>query len=169
MSAVSSPDDDRVALYLAQLQDELANVQPRVRERVVRDVAVRIAKAREDDGDVRAVLAEVGDPRDIAAGVRERHGVLERSSWREIAAIVLLPFGGVVIPIAGWFVGLYFLWSSPVWTMREKTWATLVLPFGTLGPLLLLGRRPLYGLLLALPVATAVMLAVSLARRTRAT
>jgi uncharacterized membrane protein len=161
---VSGPDDDRVALYLAQLQDELANVEPRVRERVVHDVAVRIERARDEGGDVRAVLAEVGDPRDIAAGVRERHGVLERSSWREIAAIVLLPFGGVVIPIAGWFVGLYFLWPSPVWTVREKVWATLVLPFGALGPLLLVGRNPLYALLLVLPVATGVRLTVSLAR-----
>jgi hypothetical protein len=161
---MSGPDDDRVALYLAQLQDELRNVRPRVRDRVVGDVARRIAAAREEGGDVRAILAEVGDPLDIAADVRERHGVLERSSWREIAAIVLLPFGGVVIPVAGWFVGLYFLWSSPVWTRLQKVAATLVLPFGALGPLLLVGRHPLYALLLLLPLASGIWLTVSLAR-----
>jgi hypothetical protein len=162
---VPGADDDLVALYLAQLQDELRNVSPRVRERVVHDVAVRIAAAREGGGDVGSVLAEVGDPLDIAADVRERHGILERSLWREVAAILLLPFGGVVIPVAGWFIGLYLLWASPVWTRVEKTAATLVLPFGALGPLLLVGRDPLYAVLLLLPLATAVLLAVSLARR----
>ena len=120
-----SDADDLVARWLAQLQDELRNVDARVRDRVVRDVARRIAAERETGGaDVRAILAEAGDPLDIAADVRERHGVRERSNWREIAAVVLLPFGGVVIPFAGWFVGLYFLWSSPVWTVREKAGAT---------------------------------------------
>lgn len=153
-----------MALYLAQLQDELANVRPRVRDRVVGEVARRIRDAREEGEPVDEILAEVGDPLDIAADVRERHGVLERSRWREIAAIVLLPFGGVIIPVAGWFVGVYFLWASPVWTRLEKVMATLVLPFGALIPLLLVSRDPLYALLLVLPLATGVRLTVSVAR-----
>ena len=155
-------DDDLVALYLAQLQDELRNVARPVRDGAVRDVAVRIAAARDRGDDVREVLDEVGDPLDIAADVRERHGVLERSGWREVAAIVLLPFGGVVIPIAGWFAGLYFLWSSPVWTVREKVGATLLLPCGTLFPLLLVGRSPLYALALAAPIGSSAYLALRL-------
>jgi hypothetical protein len=155
-------DDDLVALYLAQLQDELRNVAPRVRDRVVREIAVRIAAEREAGGDVRQILAETGDPLDIAADVRERHGVRERSNWREVAAVLLLPFGGVVIPVAGWFVGLFLLWSSPVWTVREKLAATLLLPCGTLGPLLLVGRSPYYALLLAAPLASAGYLALRL-------
>src|SRR5690348_11698903 len=158
---MSTPDDDRVARYLATLQDELRNVAPRVRDRVVRDVATRIAERR-DDEDVRSILADVGDPLDIAAGVRERHGVRERSNWREIAAILLLPFGGVVIPIAGWFVALFFLWSSPVWTAREKVGATLLLPGGTLGPLLLISRNAYLAFGLVIPLATATYLSVRL-------
>ena len=157
-----SDADDLVARWLAQLQDELRNVDARVRERVVRDLAGRIAAEREAGGDTAAILAEAGDPLDIAADVRERHGVRERSNWREIAAVVLLPFGGVVIPFAGWFVGLYFLWSSPVWTVREKAGATLVLPFGVLLPLLLLARSPIYGVALLAPAATGVYLALRL-------
>jgi uncharacterized membrane protein len=161
---MSTPDDDRVARYLATLQDELRNVSPRVRDRVVRDVATRIADRRGDE-DVRAILADVGDPLDIAADVRERHGVRERSGWREIAAIVLLPFGGVVIPIAGWFVALYFLWSSPVWTVRAKVAATLLLPGGTLGPLLLIGRAPAAAIVLLLvPLASSAYLSVRVKR-----
>jgi len=164
MGPVPRPDDDRVALYLATLQDELRNVRPRVRERVVRDVARRIADERDEGRDVRAVLEEVGDPLDIAADVRERHGVVERSLWREIAAVALLLFGGVVIPIGGWFGGVYLLWSSPVWTRAEKVLGTAVIPFGALGPLLLVGRQPLYALLLLLPAASAARLMVSAAR-----
>ena len=77
---------------------------------------------------------------------------------------MLLPFGGVVIPVAGWFVGLYFLWSSPVWTPFEKVMATLVLPFGALIPLLLVSRDPLYALLLVFPLVTGIRLTVSVAR-----
>jgi uncharacterized membrane protein len=158
-----SDADDLVARYLAQLQDELRNVDARVRDRVVGEVASRIAAEREAGAaDVRSLLAEAGDPLDIAADVRERHGVRERSNWREIAAVVLLPFGGVVIPFGGWFVGLYFLWSSPVWTVREKLGATLVLPFGVLLPLLVLGRSPLFAFALLAPVATGVYLALRL-------
>jgi hypothetical protein len=157
-----STDDDRVALYLAQLQDELRNVARPVRDGVVRDVARRIAAARKRGDDVREILDDAGDPLDIAADVRERYGVLERSSWREVAAIVLLPFGGVVIPIAGWFVALYFLWTSPAWTVREKVAATLVLPCGTLFPLLLIGRNALFAVALAAPLAAAAYLALRL-------
>ena len=154
--------DDLVAAYLAQLQDELRNVRAAVRGRVVREIAVRIADERASGRETREVLDEMGDPLDIAADVRERHGVVERSSWREVAAVVLLPFGGVVIPVGGWFVGLFFLWSSPVWTVREKLAATLVLPFGTLVPLLLIAHGSLYALLLLLPFATSGYLALRL-------
>lgn len=151
-----------VALWLAELQDELRNVDPRVREHVVRERARSIAAARKAGDDARAALAEAGDPLDIAADVRERHGVRERSSWRELAAIVLLPFGGVVIPVAGWFGALYFLWTSPVWTTREKLGATLVLPGGTLLPFLLLSRSAWYAAALVAPLGTAAYLAVRL-------
>ncbi len=161
---MTTADDDLVAVYLAQLQDELRNVAAPVRDRVVRDVAGRIEAEREQSatGDVRAILAGVGDPLDIAADIRERHGVRERSNWREIAALVLLPFGGVIVPVGGWFVGLWLLWSSPVWRRTEKIVATLVLPEGALFPLLLVGRSLLYALLLLAPAAVVTHLALRL-------
>jgi hypothetical protein len=60
------------------------------------------------------------------------------SSWREVAALVLLPFGGVIVPVAGWFVGVFFLWASGAWTRSEKLLGTLIVPGGLLLPLLLL-------------------------------
>jgi uncharacterized membrane protein len=162
LAAVPTADDDRVAAYLAQLQDELRNVAPRVRDRVVHDAAVRIAAEREAGGDVREILAGAGDPLDVAADVRERFGVRERSGWREVAALLLLLFGGVAIPVAGWFAGAYLLWSSSAWTAREKIAATVVIPFGALGPLLLISRNVLWVLLLLAPIAVDTYLALRL-------
>ena len=68
----------------------------------------------------------------------------------------------MVIPVAGWFVGLYFLWTSPVWTRREKVVATLVLPCGALGPLLLIGRSGLAAVALLAPLGVACYLALQL-------
>ena len=153
-----------MALYLATLQDELRNVDGRVRDRAVGETARRIRDAREDGRGLDEILEEEGDPLDIAADVRERYGVRERGVWREIAAIILVLFGGVIIPIAGWFVGLYFLWSSPVWTVRMKLAATLLWPWGALGPLLLAGSDPVYGVLLAVPAGTTLVLSLRLRR-----
>jgi hypothetical protein len=100
-----------------------------------------------------------------------------RSSWREVAALVLLPFGGVIVPVAGWFVGVFFLWASDTWTGREKLVGTLIVPGGLLLPLMLLtpgfpgsggsGVRSivLCSVLLAAPLATVLFLALRLRRR----
>lgn len=56
---------------------------------------------------------------------------------REVAALLLLPFGGFLY-LVGWLVGVAFLWTSDRWTSTEKLLGTLVLPFGYL-PVLMLG------------------------------
>jgi hypothetical protein len=47
----------------------------------------------------------------------------------EWAAILLLLLGGFVFYV-GWIAGLVLLWSSRVWTTREKLVGTLVVPGG---------------------------------------
>lgn len=61
----------------------------------------------------------------------------QKGTWREVAALILLPLGGIVLPVLGWFVGVYLLWTSTVWTSREKLLGTLVLPLGLFGAALL--------------------------------
>jgi hypothetical protein len=69
---------------------------------------------------------------------RERFEVRRRpAGWREIAALVLLPVGGLILPLVGWFVGLILLWASDAWTTREKLLGTLVIPGGLLVPFFL--------------------------------
>jgi hypothetical protein len=142
--SMASSADNMVGRYLAQLDDELRNVPAQRRREVMQAIAGRIAASRkelvtETDADVRAILYGVGEPADIGAATRERFGVEERrSNWREIAALILLPFGGVIVPVAGWFLGVFFLWVSEAWTPRDKLIGTLVVPGGLLLPLVLL-------------------------------
>ena len=53
----------------------------------------------------------------------------DRRSWREWAAVVLLPLGGFALGV-GWLVGLVLLWSSRLWTTRDKVIGTLIVPGG---------------------------------------
>src|SRR6266508_4791871 len=52
----------------------------------------------------------------------------------EIAALILLPLGGIILQVIGWFIGVILLWSSRVWTTGEKLAGTLLFPGGLLLP-----------------------------------
>ena len=48
----------------------------------------------------------------------------------EIAALILLPLGGIILQVIGWFIGVILLCSSRVWTTGEKLAGTLLFPGG---------------------------------------
>ncbi|HEY1511888.1 MAG TPA: hypothetical protein VGF93_22975 [Solirubrobacteraceae bacterium] len=82
------------------------------------------------DAQALTVLDRLGDPEAIIAAetpdsdeLRARRGP---SDW---AAIILLLFGGFILGV-GWFAGVVLLWSSRVWTTRDKWIGTLLLPGG---------------------------------------
>ena len=76
------------------------------------------------------VLERLGSPGDIVEAERPPvHGSADRRSWREWAAVILLPLGGFAFGV-GWLVGLVLLWSSRLWTTREKLIGTLIVPGG---------------------------------------
>jgi len=50
----------------------------------------------------------------------------------EIATVILLGLGAVVIPILGPLVGLILLWSSSQWTRRQKRIGTAITVLPTL-------------------------------------
>jgi hypothetical protein len=60
-----------------------------------------------------------------------------KRAWVEVATLVLLPLGGVILPIVGWFVGVVLLWVSDAWTTRDKLLGTFVVPGGLTLPLYL--------------------------------
>jgi hypothetical protein len=122
--------DALILRYLQDLERELYDLPASRRQELLDEVGEHIATARagldpETEAGVRTMLERLGDPADIAAEARERSGVQRpparpATPWLEVIAIVLL-----VIPFAGWLVGVVLVWLSRLWTTRDKLIGTL--------------------------------------------
>jgi len=122
--------DALILRYLQQLESQLGDLPANRRQELLDEVQEHIAAARADlepetGAGVRSLLERLGDPADIAAEARERVGVQRppvrpSTPWLEVIAIVLL-----VIPFAGWVVGVVLVWLSRLWTTRDKLIGTL--------------------------------------------
>ena len=153
-----------VAEYLSRL-DEVAHRLPAdQRTELVDGIREHLDSALAgvdpaNEAQVRAVLDRLGAPEEIVADAVEDG----RPSWsgstgggapswstvgsapatqagsglgvREILAVILLPIGGVILPVLGWFIGVVLLWTSDRWTTRDKIIGTFVWPGGYLLPL----------------------------------
>jgi hypothetical protein len=63
--------------------------------------------------------------------------VPRKAGWKEVGALIMLPIGGVLLPVLGWFIGIVLLWISDAWSTRDKLVGTLLFPGGLLLPLAL--------------------------------
>lgn len=133
---MKSTADKLVDNYVRRLDAELGGL-PRARRReLVQEISEHIAEARsglvsQSEAEIRTLLDRLGDPADIGAEARERFGVRPpKRGWLEVAALVLVLVGGVVLPVIGWFVGLVLLWVSDAWSGRDKLIGTFVVPGG---------------------------------------
>lgn len=130
--------------YLKQLDSELADLPRLRRKEIVEEISEHVAEARaaspsQGEAEIRTLLDRLGDPAEIAGEARDRFGVQPRKSRTlEIATLVLLLLGGVVLPVIGWLIGVVLLWVSDAWDSRDKLIGTLVVPGGLLLPLALL-------------------------------
>jgi hypothetical protein len=120
------------------LQSELADLPRARRSEILDEISGHIAAAQaESEVDIRNLLDRVGEPVEIAEDARQRLGVRrQKTGALEVVALVLLAIGGLVVPVAGWLLGVALLWASGVWTVREKLLGTLVMPGGLSFPLL---------------------------------
>lgn len=95
------------------------------------------------------------------------HGTGARIPPRDLLAVVGLVVGSLVLPVAGWLVGLVLLWVSPTWTVPEKLVGTAVWPGGLLLPLALpflpIGAQLMRSPALAMAVITVLVLGPMLA------
>jgi hypothetical protein len=138
---MKSTTDKLVEDYLDRLDDALAELPRSRRRELVQEIEDHIAEARaeldpDDDLGVRNLLDRIGDPSEIAAEAAGGQSLeVPRARWRDVAALILLPIGGVVIPFLGWVVGVALLWVSDAWNTREKLIGTFVIPGGLLVPL----------------------------------
>lgn len=120
--------------YLKRLRNAARSLPRGRRDDLLADIESHLAESAAlgaSEADVRTALDRLGDPDQIVAAEQDgepgqRRGPLE---W---GAIILLLVGGVVIPVIGWIVGVLLLWISQVWTTREKSIGTLVVPGGLL-------------------------------------
>lgn len=133
--------DHVIEEYLKQLRAELKDL-PRARRRELeQEISEHIAQARADlasesEAEIRTLLDRLGDPAEIAAEARERLGAQPRRARAlDVATLVLLLVGGVLVPVLGWLVGVVLLWVSDAWSARDKLIGTLVVPGGLLLPL----------------------------------
>jgi hypothetical protein len=81
------------------------------------------------DHEALEVLERLGPPGDIIEAEQPAGRSPVRRGLREWAAVILLPLGGFAFGV-GWLVGLILLWSSRLWTTRDKLIGTLFIPGG---------------------------------------
>ena len=138
---VASNADKLVAEYLKALDSELRGLPRSRRGELTQEISEHIAEARsgleaDDEAGVREILERLGAPAEIASA--ENPAGPARAGWTEVVALILLPIGGIIVPIVGWVVGAVLLWVSDAWSTKDKLIGTLLFPGGLLIPLALL-------------------------------
>lgn len=127
-----------VERYLHELDRELQDLPTNRRHELLDEIREHIGSALEEapsreEAEVRNVLERLGDPTEIAEEARQRFGIRRAEPGiRETLALVLLPIGGVLIPVLGWIVGAILLIGSRVWSTQEKVIGMLLFPGGLL-------------------------------------
>jgi uncharacterized membrane protein len=168
---MSTDDDQLVEDYLRELHIVAQGLPADRRDELVEEITAHIAEARQSDGSplaVRNILDRLGDPADIVRAAADTppgsqawsgasssagHPAGQpatqpgRAGALELAAVLFLLLGGIVIPVLGWFIGVVLLWMSPRWTAKDKLLGTLVWPGGLLAPALLVVAGAAAGLL----------------------
>ena len=130
-------DHPAVAAYLARFDAVSAHLPASRRQELRADLLEHLADAvpaGADDAAIRAALDRLGPPEDI---VRAEQGdqpaapppTAPRGLAHEGLAVAFLTVGSFV-PVIGWLVGVVLLWTSRLWTTREKVAGTLLVPFG---------------------------------------
>ena len=138
---LASNADKLVAEYLKALDSELRGLPRSRRRELTQEISEHIAEARsgleaDDEAGVREILERLGAPAEIASA--ENPAGPARAGWTEVVALILLPVGGIIVPIVGWVVGAVLLWVSDAWSTKDKLIGTLLFPGGLLIPVALL-------------------------------
>ena len=139
--------------YIARLERAASTLPSGDRADLIEEIRLHIDTAKEagavsDEAGMRTLLDRLGEPEAIVASARDdgatrpdrQPGAFVESPvgpappWGglEIATVILLGVGAVVIPILGPLVGLILLWSSSQWTRREKRIGTAITVLPTL-------------------------------------
>jgi hypothetical protein len=119
--------------YLQRLRRAGRGLPPERRHELVNEIAAHLAEAiapGASEQEARDAVQRLGSPREIVEAERpDRPGSANPPGRREWATVILLPLGGFVLGV-GWLAGVALLWSSRLWTTREKLIGTLIVPGG---------------------------------------
>ncbi len=130
--------------YLGRLDAAIAELPWRVANELRSGVAEQLDGL--DAAELHARTMELGDPERIAAAAQEEMGSgsapvvvvaaapvakapMVDTKWFAVVGALALGFGGFLLPIGGWVVGVALVTSSRFWRRWEKAVAILV-PFG---------------------------------------
>ncbi|MFH9727651.1 HAAS signaling domain-containing protein [Streptomyces sp. NPDC017254] len=126
-----------VTAYLESVARETAELPAERRAELLADLREHIqVSGAEDDEQLRAVLAELGEPRTVAASALAeeapagRTGAATPGTGRTRTTAILLGVSGVLLllnPYAGaiaLIVALVMLWGAPQWDNRRKVIGT---------------------------------------------
>lgn len=126
--------------YLKRLKKAAAILPRSRRNELIAEIESHLSEALPagaSEAEALNVLERLGEPAEIVAEAGTGQAPVARAGMSEWLAIPLLLIGGVIIPVLGWFVGVVLLWSSRIWTLRDKLIGTLVLPGGLAVPVFL--------------------------------
>jgi hypothetical protein len=140
--------DQLVSEYLGRLETAAAELPPDRRIELLEEIrehieAARAAGAAADEAAVRTLLDRLGEPEEIVGAARDEQAPpytvgatapqtmvpTRPGTGLEITAVLMLTIGSF-IPLIGWVVGVFLLWSSRRWRTGEKLLGTLVVPGG---------------------------------------
>jgi len=119
--------------YVKELRHAAKKLPRAQRNELIAEIRAHLAEAAPacaSQADVLTALERLGEP----AGILVEQGggpapLARRLGFHEIAAILLLMFGGFLV-FVGWLGGVFLLWTSDRWTLRDKLIGTLVVPGG---------------------------------------
>jgi len=117
--------------YLKRLKKAAAILSRARRNELVGEIESHLSEALPagaSEAGALNVLERLGEPADIVAeaGTGQAPVGAGLSEWLAIPLLLV----GVSLFIVGWFVGVVLLWSSRIWTLRDKLIGTLVVPGG---------------------------------------
>ena len=119
--------------YVNELRHAARRLPRGQRNELIAEIRAHLAEAapaEASQADVLTALDRLGEPAEILAEQGEVSAPpVRRLGFHELAAILLLMFGGFIV-FVGWIAGVFFLWTSDRWTLRDKLIGTLVIPGG---------------------------------------
>jgi hypothetical protein len=125
--------EPEIGRYLERLSKATRDLPKARRRELVAEIEQHIRDALvetpvDNQAEMLTLLDRIGEPDEIVAAASGTPKAT-RATTMETWAIILLLIGGFLWAV-GWIAGVVLLWSSSLWTTRDKLIGTLIVPGG---------------------------------------